>query len=104
MKTMKTLFLAAPLMAASIGTGLPAQAAIRCNGGYQINSQGEFESPYCEEKLLAQLSGVPVEAIRRSWSTEQNACRVVGNDIRIMEFCHTIIPRNNHRCTIPPCF
>ena len=95
--------LVATLALSCAAPALPASAAIRCDGGYQINSQGEFESPYCQERLLSQLSGVPVETIRRSWSAEQNACRFVGNDIRIMQFCNGIVPRNR-RCIIPPCF
>lgn len=98
-----TTGLAAAALAA-IGAAAPAHAAIRCDGGYQINSQGEFESPYCQEQVLAKLSGVPVGTIRGSLGAEQNACRMVGGDIRISQFCGIINPRSHHRCTVPPCF
>lgn len=86
----------------------PASAAIRCNGSYQINSQGEFESPYCQEDNLARVArsrGINVTAaqLRASGSTLQNVCNILGPDISVSDICGRVNQVRRHRCLVPPC-
>jgi len=81
----------------------PATAAIRCDGTFQANSQGEFESLYCKEDNLARVArshGIQVTAdqIRRSWSLEGDVCRQIGIDISVGNICDQFNNRNNHHC------
>jgi len=87
---------------------LPAGAAIRCDGSYQINSQGEFESLYCQEDNLARVArargiGVTVGQIRASGSTLQSVCNILGPDISVADICGRVNNLRRHRCLVPPC-
>jgi hypothetical protein len=94
------------LMAATGGT---TQAAIRCNGAYQVNSLGEFRSPYCEDGYLASVArnfGMRVtgDQIRNSTSVKADVCRTIGFDSRIFDICSTYRGRNRGgHCKFPPC-
>lgn len=87
-----------------------AQAAIRCNDAYQINSLGQFRSPYCEDGYLAKVARtfgmrVTADQIRNSTSVKADVCRSIGFDSRILDICVTY--RNQNRgghCKFPPCF
>ena len=103
------LALLASLAAVSIAFGgIPsADAAIRCNGAYQINSLGQFHSPFCEDEYLAQVArsrGIRVTGaqIRASLSVKGDVCRTIGIDSRVYETCHQYI-RRNRDCRFEPC-
>ena len=86
----------------------PASAAIRCDGSYQINSQGEFGSLYCEEENLAKVArshGVRVTAaqIRASYSLQGDVCRQVGNDISVADICGQFVNHSRHCDLMFPC-
>lgn len=73
-------------------TVLPASAAIQCEGRNQWNSAAGawISSPYCEDKLVAYVSGYPFNGpngVRRNPSVKAEACRFAGSDIRINDIC-----------------
>lgn len=81
--------LACGLLAASQGG---AQAAIACDGNYQIVDGRPVGSLYCREMNLARIArsrGWPVtdEAIRYSETWKAQACRAIGFDNRVQEIC-----------------
>ena len=93
---MKFLGPASATLAASLITMLPlapAQAAIVCDGNYQVGRGGEtFATPYCQERNLARVAQsygmrTSFEAIRRSDSVKAQICRTIGHDIRVREAC-----------------
>jgi hypothetical protein len=80
----------------------PADAAIRCEGNFQITSYGRINTPYCEDVYLAQVAreyGMRVsnQAVLRNPSVKERACRFVGNDIRVKSTCQRYLPENNNR-------
>ena len=84
-------FAALPLAAA---TSLPADAAIRCNGPYQVvKGTGEIATPYCEDTYLAHVArryyGTRYSArqIRQNPFAKQQTCIVAGHDIRVSNIC-----------------
>jgi len=83
-------------------TTQPADAAIRCEGNFQITSYGRINTPYCEDNYLAQVAreygmSVSASAIRRNPSVKERTCRFVGNDIRVKSTCQQYLPQNNNR-------
>ena len=71
---------------------VPADAAIRCQGRNQWNSAANawISSPYCEDKLVAYVSGYPFNGpngVRQNPSVKAEACRFAGSDIRITDIC-----------------
>ncbi len=71
---------------------VPANAAIRCQGRNQWNSaaNGWISTPYCEDKLVAYVSGYPFNGplgVRQNPSVKAEACRFAGSDIRINDIC-----------------
>ena len=89
------------LLAGALAT--PAAAAIRCDGTFQVNSQGEFESLYCKEENLARVArsrgiNVTADQIRRSWSLEGDVCRQIGVDISLSNICDQFTNHNNRHC------
>ncbi len=80
----------------------PADAAIRCEGNFQITSYGRINTPYCEDVYLAQVAreyGMRVsnQAVLRNPSVKERACRFVGNDIRVKSTCQRYLPENNNQ-------
>lgn len=71
---------------------VPADAAIKCQGRNQWNSAANawISSPYCEDKLVAQVSGYPFNGpngVKQNPSVKAEACRFAGSDIRINDIC-----------------
>lgn len=96
---MKTsAFILAPLAAlAFAGSTVTAQAAIKCRDGAQLVSGSYIITPYCQDKLLAQVarqygSRVSFAEIRDNPNTKRHVCRLVGRDIRVYENCQTVNP------------
>lgn len=94
---------AGALIALTVGSVTqPADAAIRCEGNFQITSYGRINTPYCEDVYLAQVAreyGMRVsnQAVLRNPSVKERACRFVGNDIRVKSTCQRYLPENNNR-------
>ena len=88
------LFLAT---AAVLASTLTAEAAIQCRNGAQLVSGSYIITPYCQDKLLAQVarqygSRVSFAEIRDNPNTKRHVCRLVGRDIRVFENCITVSP------------
>ena len=71
-----------------------ADAAIKCDGPYQINSAagGRIATPYCQDNYLASIAraaGMRVsnKTIRQNPNRKQEACRFVGHDPRVQNIC-----------------
>jgi len=106
----RTQFLAIIMAAvASVATAAgPAGAAIRCDGEFQINSQGEFSSLYCQEDNLAKVArsrGLEVTAaqIRASESVLQHVCLQIGGDISVTQICDRFLRHGRHCDLVMPC-
>lgn len=74
-----------------------AQAAINCDGDFQIVNGLPVATPYCRELNLARVARtygwkVTVEAIRYSESTKAQVCRAIGHDNRVQEICAPYLP------------
>ncbi len=88
------IILAAAVVAVST---VSAQAAIQCRNGTQLVSGSYIFTPYCQDKLLAQVarqygSRVSFAEIRDNPNTKRHVCRFVGRDIRVYENCQTVNP------------
>jgi hypothetical protein len=88
------LILAAATLAAST---LTADAAIQCRNGAQLVSGSYIITPYCQDKLLAQVarqygSRASFAQIRDNPNIKRHVCRLVGRDIRVFENCITVNP------------
>lgn len=80
----------------------PAEAKIRCNGPYQIVSGNQLATPYCLDSYLATIAleyGMKVTAreMREDYGRKQDVCRLVGQDIRIREYCSQFVPQARGR-------
>ncbi|WP_334147001.1 hypothetical protein [Hyphomicrobium sp.] len=82
--------LAVPLLAFA---PTPADAAgIKCIDGFQIVSGSRIATPYCQDKLVAQVArehGMKVSEaeIRNNPNYKRHICQFVGRDIRIYQAC-----------------
>ena len=91
------------LASAALASGLfalaqgSAQAAINCDGNFQIVNGLPVATPYCREQNLAHVARtygwkVTVETIRYSESTKAQLCRAIGHDNRVQEICSPYLP------------
>lgn len=81
-------------MLMAVGSVVPADAAIQCQGRTQWNSAADawISSPYCEDNLIAAVArshGMKVSnvAVRQNPNTKAEACRFAGSDIKISDLC-----------------
>lgn len=90
-----TTALAAVLVAAPL-----VEAKIKCDGPNQvIKGHGLIGTPYCEDGYLATVAreyGMRLSAdeIRNSPSAKGEACRLIGNDIRVRDICSGYRPED----------
>lgn len=75
----------------------PAAAAIKCRNGAQLVSGSYIVTPYCQDKLLAQVAReygfkTSFAEIRSNPNAKRNICVFVGRDIRVFENCQTVNP------------
>lgn len=89
-RTLGAAFLALPLLA--VANAAPAEAAIRCNNGYQIVNGSEIATPYCQDNLVAQVARqygfrASEGAVRNNPNYKRELCRYVGRDIRLTTAC-----------------
>lgn len=80
----------------------PAEAKIRCNGPYQIVKGSEIATPYCLDSYLAKIASeygmrVTARQMREDYGRKQDVCRLVGQDIRIREYCAQFVPQARGR-------
>lgn len=83
--------------AAVITPSFAAQAAIQCRNGAQLVSGSYIVTPYCQDKLLADVARqygarVSFAEIRDNPNAKRHVCRLVGRDIRVFENCQTVNP------------
>ena len=70
-----------------------AGSKLKCSGPYQvIKGQGKIATPYCEDTYLAAIArsygmNVSGRAVRQNPHKKQEACRLVGHDIRVSGIC-----------------
>lgn len=77
-------------------TASPASAAVQCQNGAQWNSaaNGWISTPYCGDKLIAQVTGYSFNAIRTNPNVKAEACRFKGSDTRIRHLCSGFLPED----------
>jgi hypothetical protein len=86
------------LASAALGAGLlalahgSADAAIQCDGNFQIVNGYPISTPYCREANLAHVAGsygwrISLREIRDSESKKAELCRAIGYDNRVQEVC-----------------
>jgi len=85
----QVLALAVPLLAFAPAL---ADARIKCIDGFQIVSGSRIATPYCQDKLVAQVArehGMKVSEaeIRNNPNYKRHICQFVGRDIRIYQAC-----------------
>lgn len=101
-KTIVTLGALGGALIMAATSAIPASAAIQCQGRSQWNSAAGswIPSPYCEDKLIAQVSGYPFHGpngVRQNPSVKAEACRFAGSDIRIRDLCAGHLPEDQGR-------
>ncbi len=69
-----------------------AEAAIQCDGNFQIVRGQPVATLYCREMNLARVARtygwrISAEAIRSSETTKAQVCRAIGFDNRVDEVC-----------------
>ncbi len=83
----------ASLVVALVAAGsMPASAAIKCRDGAQLVAGSYISTPYCQDKLLAEVARqygfkVSFAEIRDNPNAKRNVCVFVGRDIRVQENC-----------------
>lgn len=99
-KTILTLGAIGGALMVAATTAIPASAAIQCQGRSQWNSAagGWIPTPYCEDKLIAQVSGYPFNGpngVRQNPRVKAEACRFAGSDTRIRDLCAGHLPEDS---------
>ena len=88
--------LAFALMATMMFAGMQtstADAAIRCDGAYQVFKHGgQHRSPLCEDRYLAHIARkygmrVSAYAVHNSDYEKAQVCYTIGHDIRVNDIC-----------------
>jgi hypothetical protein len=89
-KVLASTLLAAGLLTLTQGG---ADAAIRCEGNFQIVSGSLVATPYCREWNLAYVANtaygirVSFQEMRYSESKKRQVCNAIGHDNRVSEIC-----------------
>jgi hypothetical protein len=83
-------FAAVPLAAWVAAT--PVAAEIKCNDGNQLIQGNWMATPYCQDKLLAQVANArgfktTFAAIRNNPNHKKELCRFLYTDIRVQMTC-----------------
>lgn len=102
---MMTKVFASMVMGAAAGlmvAAVPAEAAIKCENGYQRVQGNLISTPYCQDALLAAVARqygfkTSAAAIRENPNHKREICRFVGRDIRVQENCITANPNGRGR-------
>jgi hypothetical protein len=72
--------------------GAPALAEIKCQDGSQLVQGNWLATPYCQDKLLAQVANArgfktTFAAIRNNPNHKKEICRFLYTDIRVQMTC-----------------
>ena len=70
-----------------LSSGTTSNAAPKCKDGFQLVAGKWIGTPYCGDKLLAQLSGYSFKTIRNDPSARFSACQMYGRDPLIASIC-----------------
>ena len=70
----------------------PAAARIRCDGPFQITSQGLIATPYCGDQVIASVARshgwkTTAAEVGNKPLTKVYICQVLGSDIRLKGAC-----------------
>jgi hypothetical protein len=88
-KILASALVAAGMLSLTQGT---AEAAIVCDGDFQVVNGYPVATPYCREMTLARVARsygwrVSDETIRHNESVKAQVCRAIGFDNRVQEIC-----------------
>lgn len=77
---------------AAVAVSGPAEAAIKCQGNFQVTKYGLISTPYCEEEQIARVAQahgwkVTGNEVRNSPLKKVRICQVLGGDIRLKGSC-----------------
>jgi len=96
--------LAFALMATMMFAGMQtstADAAIRCDGAYQVFKHGGYHrSPLCEDRHLARVArgyGIRAsgDAVHNSPYQKAEICYTIGHDIEVNDICAAYLNEHN---------
>jgi len=82
----------AVVAAAVLAAPVPASAAIQCRDGSQLIKGNWMATPYCQDKLLAEVANArgfktTFAAIRNNPNHKKELCRFLYTDIRVQMTC-----------------
>jgi hypothetical protein len=78
--------------ALSLFVSAPANAGIKCSGGFQVVNGTLLSTPYCQDQQVAQVArsyGLRVTdgQIRNNPNIKREVCRTIGRDNRVYLSC-----------------
>ncbi len=100
---MHNVILISLAIASLVLLALPAQARIRCDGNFQIQKNGDrIYTPYCANHNVAAVArqyGMRVsgDAVHNNPAVKEQACRLVGYDLRVKDACTGYRPEGGGR-------
>ena len=62
-------------------------AAPVCKDSYQLIKGQWIGTPYCGDKWLSEISGVPFRVIRNDPSERQSVCQMYSGDVKVQSIC-----------------
>lgn len=68
----------------------PVEAAPKCKDSYQLIKGQWIGTPYCGDKWLSEISGVPFAKIRNDPSVMESVCQLYGNNIKVRSICGSL--------------
>ena len=82
----------AAVVLAALAAASPAAAEIKCQNGAQLIQGNWLATPYCQDKLLAQVANsrgfkTTFAAIRENPNHKKELCRFLFTDIRVQMTC-----------------
>lgn len=90
--------LGAGVAAAVLAAPHSADARIVCRNDSQLVAGSYISTPYCQDAYIARVAreyGMKASAarVRDNPNYKREVCRLIGNDIRVSEFCMNENPR-----------
>ena len=67
--------------------GESAYSAPVCKDSYQLIKGQWIGTPYCGDKWLSEISGVPFRDIRNDPSERQSVCQMYSGDVKVQSIC-----------------
>ena len=62
-------------------------SAPKCKDSYQLIKGQWIGTPYCGDKWLSQISGVPFKVIRNNPTERRRVCLMYGADVKVASVC-----------------